>query len=273
VSCDNCGADTTNGLALCQACRAWFLVNAEFIPVYYRNLSRWRPSSASGIRSVPGSREPHALGSSGTDKIGAVLDETHGDILRLTKELAGDRPQLARVVARISRMEEEAFVHLACALLVKYVDALTTLPWIRGIVTGISEIETTLREETERAVPGWYAGACKLCQTPTHVVPGLTWVTCQGCGATTHASDHLDTILTEAREWVARPLQIAEAVVALVDAERSVPRLHKRISKWGERGQIEVFRQIDGEGDLCGPKRFRFGDVLDSLSEEGRKAS
>lgn len=270
MTCDNCGADTTNGLALCQACRAWFLVNAEFIPVYYRNLSRWRPSSASGAKRVRqvAPPMPSMPGSSSSDHIGNTLEEAHTDLLRLTEDLAGARPQYARVIARISAMEEETFVHLACALLTKYVDSLTTLSWIKGIVTGISEIETTLREKTELAIPGWYAGACKLCQTPTHVVPGLTWVTCQGCGATTHASDHLPIILEEARDWVAHPGQLAGALVALLDAEVSPFHLRKRISNWGNRDKLTPIRRLDSEGDPTGPKKFRLGDVLTLLENE-----
>jgi hypothetical protein len=168
MTCDHCGAETTNGLALCQACRAWFLVNCEFIPVYFRNLARWSPSQASGAKRVRqvAPPMPSMPGSSGRDHIGNVLEEAHTDLIRLTEQLATARPQFTRIVARISRMEEETFVLLVCALLVKYVDSLTTLSWVKGIVTGISEIETTLRDETERAMPGWYAGACRLCKTP-----------------------------------------------------------------------------------------------------------
>ena len=50
------------------------------------------------------------------------------------------------------------------------------------------------------------------------------------------------------------------------------PRLHKRISKWGERTEgkcIVPIRRLDADGDPIGPKRFRFGDVLDLLMSEG----
>jgi len=84
-----------------------------------------------------------------------------------------------------------------------------------------------------------------------------------------HASDHLTVILEEAQGWVAPPMRLAEALVALVDTELSVPRLHKRISKWGERGRIAAHRHRDSEGDEYGPKRYRLGDVLDLLHAEG----
>jgi hypothetical protein len=49
----------------------------------------------------------------------------------------------------------------------------------------------------------------------------------------------------------------------------SVPRLHKRISKWGEREQVENMRRRDSDGDEIGPRRYRMGDVLDRLLAEG----
>lgn len=151
-----------------------------------------------------------------------------------------------------------------------------TLEWCGEFVRDLGQHEAVLRGLTETAVPGWYAGACRrkiamdaTCGAPTYVVPGLTWVACGSCGATTYARDHLDTILDEARTWVARPMRLAEAVVALVDTELSAPRLHKRISKWGERQQITAVRKLDGDGDPVGPKRYRFGEVLDRLKAEG----
>jgi hypothetical protein len=64
-------------------------------------------------------------------------------------------------------------------------------------------------------------------------------------------------------------MRMAEALVALIDTEQSVPRLHKRISKWGEREQIDTVRRTDADGDAIGPKRYRLGQVLDRLLAEG----
>jgi hypothetical protein len=89
---------------------------------------------------------------------------------------------------------------------------------------------------------------------PTYVVPGLTWVTCRACGSTTYARDHLETILTEASDWIARPKALAEAIVALVDTEQSVPRLHERIKKWGHRERIAA-SGAPSAGTSGSPKR------------------
>ena len=88
-------------------------------------------------------------------------------------------------------------------------------------------------------------------------------VTCGSCGTTTYAKDHLEVILEEARDWTARPKDIAGAIVALVDGEQSVPRLYDRIRKWESLGWVESSRRVDAEGDPRGPKLYRLGDVLD----------
>ena len=296
LTCDHCGAETTNGLALCSGCRGMLLLLLEFVPVYFHNLSRWRPSSASGRRNVPGSREPRTPNPNAGDRIGRILDESHADLTGWARTLADDRPELGRVIDRVLGMDPEPCVRLLCALLTKRVATLTTLPWVRDLVQGIRKMERRLRIETEISIPGWYAGACRQCESATYVVPGLTWVTCNGitgwtddedprpirCGVTTAARDHLPIILNEARVWTARPSALAAALVALVDTEQSVPRLARRISKWGERGKITPVRfrtrdyMLDFETERimvveveAGYARYRFGEVFDRLMTAG----
>jgi hypothetical protein len=232
----------------------------------------------------------------GGDRIGRLLDESHADFTGWAQTLADDRPGFAPVIWRILAMDEERTVRLLCALLTKYVDSLGTLPWVRDLFMGVHQAERRLRVETERAMPGWYAGACARCGSSTYVVPGLTWVTCNGiigytddeeprpirCGMTTNAASHLEVILEEARDWVARPKPLAEALVALVDTEQSVPRLYERIHKWGKRGTITPLRfttrdyELDIETERfvvvdveTGHARYRFGEVFDRLMAAG----
>ena len=48
TTCLHCGSTTSNGLALCELCRRKALADLQFIPVYFRNLARWRsPCSGS----------------------------------------------------------------------------------------------------------------------------------------------------------------------------------------------------------------------------------
>lgn len=269
MRCLNCGADVDNGLGLCRLCQHYVTTALPYLAVYFRNLSRWKPERA-GSRPVPGSREPSGVTTARLDRVWDALDEAHNELVTRARELADDRPgHLARVIARILTFDEERTFRLLCALFERRIVTVATLGWAGDFVTAVNEHEARLRELTESVAPGWYAGACKRCGTGTSVVPGLTWVTCGGCGITTYARDHIDTVLDEARGWEARPMRIAEAVVALVDTEQSVARLYERIKKWEQRGKVDGIRAIDSEGDQIGPKRYRLGDVLDLIRAEG----
>lgn len=263
MTCQHCHAETTNGLALCERCQVATSVYLEFLPVYFRNLARWRPGSA-GSRPVPGSREPKGVFPATGDPVGNALNEVGADLATWARCLADDRG-----VDMPAAEGEASVVRVTCWLFSEHLTSIATLEWAGEFVRSLGQHESRLRELTMRVAPGWYAGGCARCGSPTHVVPGLTWVTCGGCGATTYARDHLETVLEEARSWVAPPMRLAEAVVAMLDTELSVPRLHKRISKWGERDRIQVLRRVDSDGDEVGPKRFRLGDVLDALASEG----
>lgn len=268
LQCLSCTAETTNGLVLCDRCQINATVKLEFIPVYFRNLARWRPGRAGG-RPVPGSRMPTGLGQvAPDDRVSRALDAAGNDITTWARSLADDRG-----IELPDAADEAETVSALCRLFAQNLTSIATLEWAGEFVTELAEHEKTLRWLTEEVVPGWYAGGCVHCGSGTYVVPGLTWVKCSCCDAITYARDHLETVLTEARDWVARPMRVAEAVVALVDTEQSVPKLHKRISKWGERGPdnggIVTYRSLDRDGDEVGPKKFRLGDVLDKLKSEG----
>jgi len=284
MNCYHCGAETTNGLALCELCRRKVETDLEFLPVYFRNLARWRPGRA-GSRPVPGSRVLYrdTISDGSGDRIWRALDEAGNDLTGWARKLADDR---GLEIPNGGDNEAEQAVVL-CGWLRDHLTSIATLEWCGEFMRsyfdrdrkqekapqGIGHHERQLRELTEAVMPGWYAGACRVCTLPTHVVPGLTWVTCTGCGTTTYARDHLDVILVEARPWVARPKRLAEAIVALVDTEQSVTRLYERIKKWGTRGRIPAIREMrvnDFDSEIeAGPKRFRLGDVLDRLSAEG----
>lgn len=277
IRCLHCGAETSNGLALCELCTRAAQTYLEFASVYFRNLARWRPGTA-GSRPVPGSREPSSGATVRTDRISRALDECGAEMVAHALQLAEDRPGI-----EIPDPDDEATQFLALAALMSTnLTSLSTLDWCGEFVTSMRRMEHRLRRLTEDYVPGWYAGGCQRvlgfdnegsavrCESGTYVVPGVTWVTCQACGTTSYARDHLEVILREARGWVARPKRLAESVVALVDSEVSVPRLYERIKKWEQRGKVEAVRLADAEGDPVGPKRYRLGEVLDLLAREGQ---
>lgn len=240
------------------------------------------------------------------DRISDALDEAFTALMTWAKALAGDREfprpyTLADAViagdlsdetkAQFEDDQAAAFRWL-CAGLDFHLVSISTLEWCGEMVRELDVHESKLRRLTEASIPGWYAGRCTRrvsmdarCGTPTYVVPGLTWVTCSGCGATTYARDHLETVINEAKEWVGSPRRVAEAVVALVDTEQSVTRLHDRIRQWSTRGdkpKLTAIQRVerdhvwsDAEQRLvvadvhAGPKRYRLGDVLDLLAKDG----
>lgn len=264
MSCHGCGATTTNGLALCDLCQTKVSADLEYLPIYFRNLARWRPGRA-GSRPVPGWREPRMAGAA-HDRVGKALEAAYTDVAGWARALAEDRPGIE--VPGTLDDEGSTFAGL-CRMLAEHLTTICTLEWCGVLVAEANVREAELRTLTEAIAPGWYAGACRRdeCGAPTYVVHGLTWVTCRSCGSTTYARDHLDAVIEEARAWVARPMRLAEAVVALTD-ETSVPRLHKRIARAGEQGRLLGYRRIDRDGDEVGPRSYRLGDVLDLLARD-----
>lgn len=269
MTCLSCTATTTNGLALCERCQIAASVYLEFFPVYFRNLARWRPGRAGG-RPVPSSRIPTSGATEANDRVSRALDEAGNALTTWARKLNDDRgvelPQIdggeAEQVAALSRWFAEHLTSVA------------TLDWCGEFICderhekgaecdGLGHHEHRLRSLTIEVAPGWYAGECHQCRMATHVIPGLTWVTCGTCGLTTYARDHLDAILDEARGWIARPKAIAEALVALLDTEQSVERLYGRIRKWESLGWVTPIRRLDVDGDPTGPKCYLLGDVVD----------
>jgi hypothetical protein len=243
---------------LCDLCRRADSINLEFLPVYFGNLSRWRPGRG-GSRTVPGSREPRRTITEASDRVSRALDEAGAMLTRRALQLADDRC----IESPVDQDDEAATIAVVCRWLNEHLTSISLLDWCGDFTHDLAAAERQLRHLTMTVVPGWYAGACQHCSASTYVVPGLTWVRCESCGATTYARDHLETLLNEARGWVAGPKHLAEAIVALVDTEPSVPQLHDRIRKWASLGWLEAVRRTDRDGDPIGPKRYRMGAVLD----------
>ena len=291
--CFSCQARTDNGLALCDMCRRFATDNLPVLQVYIRNLARFRkPPRPNGSLGVAG-QWLIKRGETEVDKVAKALEAAYNDLDRLVEMLKNDRG------VEPPQADSDAETAIAyCELLEKHVASIATCEWAGEFIRDIERHLHRLAEYTIQVVPGWYAGECQQvtgrdmegntyrCGTPLFVIPGATWLTCQGCGTSSHASDHIDTILEEASDWVAPPMRLAEALVSLIATEQSVPRLHKRISKWGETRKrkrkvdgeeveivtppkIAAVRRTDSEGDPIGPKRFRLGDVLELLLAEG----
>lgn len=304
IRCLHCGAETSNGLALCDLCRRLATDCLTYLQLYIRNLARWTPGRT-GSRKVPGSRVLYDGTTRGTgtgDKISDALDEVNNDLVSWARALVDARPQLARLHARLvtARTEErvteaEAAVWL-CKGFDRYLTSISTIDWCGEFLRKIVEHEERLRTLTESYVPGWYAGGCRQvvgfddegaavrCDSGTYVVPGLSWVTCRACGTTTYARDHLENIIDEASGWVGRPKALAEAVVALVDTEQSVTKVVQRIRWWAHKEWLTPIQHTKREhkfdpisetivlvDEPVGYARYRFGDVLDQVLRDTRR--
>lgn len=295
LTCLHCNAEVSNGLALCDLCQQKARLALEYLPVYYRNLARWRPGRA-GSRPVPGSRvlyDGTVRGDGTGDRISDRLDSVNNDLTTWARTLSDARPHVAKMLDRLAaaraaeRVDEIEAVTWLCRGFDRYLVSVSTLDWCGEFVRDLGRHERTLEALTQALIPGWYAGGCRHCGSGTHVVPGLTWVVCAGCGATTAARDHLETILDEARGWVAPPKRLAEAVVALIDGELSVPRVYARIRKWAEREQIGAHHRIERgyaydvalermvvADNQVGQPRYQLGEVLDMVwARESRSKS
>lgn len=297
IKCLSCGAETSNGLALCGLCREYASKCFVYLPIYFRNLARWRPGRA-GSRPVPGSRVLYdgPTSSDGTgDRISDRLDEAMTMATTRARELVEARQfqrpltfadavlsdDLPQDVADALNDDPARAMAALCVGFEAHLTSISTLDWCGDLVRDLSVHEGVLRKLTETLIPGWYAGGCRRCGSGTYVVPGLTWVTCGGCGATTYARDHLEIVLDEAREWAARPKALAYALVALLDSEQSVPRLYDRIRRWAAdealtpirrtvrahayNAETKVVEVVDQED---GPARYLMGDVLALLLRE-----
>lgn len=290
IHCLHCGAETTNGLALCELCQRQVQLALVYLPIHFRNLARWRPGRA-GSRPVPGSvvlYDGTTRGVGTGDRISDRLDEA-ANMLTTWARAAGDaRPHIETLVDRLARARSEERITEAesvawlCKGFGRFLTSVATLDWAGEFVRDLAHHEAILNGLND-LVPGWYAGACRHCQTPTSVIPGLTWVTCGGCGATTYARDHLDVVLDEARGWLARPKPLAEAIVALVDSEPSVQRLYTRLRQWAFTGDLMAVRRVTRDYEWndvtdrmevadveVGHARYRMGDVLDLVLRDTR---
>lgn len=284
TTCDGCSASISNGLRLCSRCRARVLVDLEFLPTYYANLTRWKPGRAGAGRSVPGSREPTGAapraGGMGDDRVARALDEAARTVILYADRLHLEKGVPVCVIdddptAEAGRVAVDR-VAASCGMLAAHLTVVAGLEWAGVLCRKVVMVEGRLRKMNEQLVPGWYAGICghridqdTVCTAPSYVVPGLTWITCPSCGKTSAARDHVETVLSEAQDWIASARQVAAAVVAMTDTETSVPRLYERIRKWCTRGRLTSYRALDDDGDPVGPHRVRLGDVVDLVRHEG----
>ncbi|MGZ6589339.1 MAG: hypothetical protein ACXVHX_34355, partial [Solirubrobacteraceae bacterium] len=197
MNCLHCSATVDNGMALCETCRAALMVRLEWVPVHFANLSRLytpgRPNGSfgggsggyGGLFDEDGNEIRFVREGGGLAQVQNALSLAHADLIGWARALADDRPQLEVAIEGIGQLGEREFVAAFCNLLSVNATTLLTLPWCGTLLTGLIRMERRLGRLTDQWVPGWYAGRCQRCETRCYVEPGVTWVTCSGCGVTT----------------------------------------------------------------------------------------
>src|SRR5689334_14250978 len=147
LRCLHCGAETSNGLALCELCQRFVRDCFAYLPVYFRNLARWRPGRA-GSRQVPGSRvlwmgevrDPDQTG----DRISDTLAEATNALTSWARVLVDHRPYLGRLLDRLTtakaeeRITEAEMIAWLCAGFDRYLTSIATIDWCGEFVRDVA---------------------------------------------------------------------------------------------------------------------------------------
>lgn len=272
IRCLHCGAETNNGLALCELCQDTLrhaLVNAA---AYFKDVDRIRPGQRVKVRSSYQSTPPPAL-DPGRDPIADALDYVATIVFGWCRNLEDDRPGIGTLPATTESR---------CGWMESHVSTISTLEWAGECLNEMLACERSLRRILDKADTGKYAGICGneigretideevvpvYCPRHLYSTSSTEWVTCPECGRCWNAEERRTKMRKDASDELAPVRTIAGIVVQLTD-EPSVERLTRRIEKWVDRKQLADYgvRVIEGR-----PRRvYRIGDVLDLVTGEVR---
>lgn len=277
LSCLHCGAEITNGTALCKRCQTTTRISLENIASYHADLfslggrvtrlrtSRGGVSDPTGnavARSEPEKDAPDVLAAEARTTL-------HGWV----RSLVCDRPGVSWPKDTVSAMT---------ACLARHLGSVATTEWAGEMVRELLDLELRLRKTVERGKGRWYAGICSalievdadgealFCDRDLYAIPGTSYVRCPVCRTDHSVTDRRATLLAEARETLLPLSTIAQVCVTLLEGEPSVERLYQRIHKWTQRGDLEDYgvRVLD---DRRAHRVYRLGDVLDTLIRDAAK--
>lgn len=272
TKCQNqdCGAETSNGLAMCERCTHTLRVALTNTAAYYADALRIVPGQRVRVRGAYQSTPPPSTRET-VDPISAATDYVDNIILGWARNLSDDRPTIEPFQTNITTV---------CGWLESHVGSIVTLEWAGECLREIQECERLLQRLIDRSDTGWYAGICANevgretdihgeivaleCPRQLYGTQSSSWVTCPECGRAWDASTRRDAMRAEAMERTAPVRVIARAVVGLSDDEMSVERLTRRIEQWVARGQL--VRAGTKVIDRKPRPVYRIGDVFDLLS-------
>lgn len=272
MKCLSCGAETTNGLALCERCRDTLTQALVNTSAYYADVDQIQPGQRVKVRSAYQSTTPPAF-TPVRDPISDALDHVATIVFGWCRNLEDDRP----VQPMPSTTERRL------GWLEGHITSIATLEWAGELLREMLDCERMLRRILDRADTGWYAGICGNevgretteggdvlpvnCERHLYGGSGKAWVRCPECGRTWDSGERRSKMIADARNEHAPVSVIAHATVGLMDGEHSVKRLANRIDQWVSRKKLQslgVRVLADGK-----PHRvYRLGDVFDLLGLE-----
>lgn len=264
LQCLSCGAETTNGLALCERCQRTMTEALVNVAAYFADVDRIRPGQRVKVRSAYRSTPPPAIAPP-RDQNSEALDHVATIVFGWCRNLEDDRPQVRTMPAT---------TELRCGWLEGYSISIATLEWAGECLREMVDCERMLKRILDRTDTGRYVGVCgneigrqefdegevETVTCPRHLyATGDSWIACPECGRNWPADERRDQMLKQARDELAPVRVIARIVVELTD-EPSVEKLTRRIEQWVHRKQLQDYgvRVLDGK-----PRRvYRIDDVV-----------
>lgn len=271
TTCDNCQAETTNGLSLCERCQTTLSIALVNVAAFHKDVLRIKPGERVKVRGAyqstppPSDQPPH-------DRISAAADYVSAVVFGWVQNLEDDRPGIKAAPRDTGDR---------CGWLEAHRVTIATLSWGGEILREMLECEEMLQRILDKSDTGWYAGVCGheigrevdqdgevqpiVCERYLYGTQGSAWVRCPECGRTWNAGDRREVMLNEARDEVAPVRVVARIVVGLMDGETSVERLTRRIEKWIDSGKLGDLgtRVLDGR-----PRKvYNLGEVFDLVKK------
>lgn len=273
LRCQHCGAEQSNGVALCSTCQQTLRVALVNTASFYTDALRIQPGQRVKVRAAYQSTPPPATAVT-FDPVTVATGYVDAIVIGWVRNLQDDRPGIGEPPADVAR---------ACGWLESHIASIATLEWAGEIVSEMLDCEHRLQRLIDRSDTGWYAGICGneigrevindegdvevlTCPRNLYGTQGSAWVRCPECGRTWNAGDRREVMMAEARKEVAPVRVIARVVVGLLDGEVSAERLTRRIEKWIEKKDLLDLgvRVLDGR-----PRRvYNIGEVFDLVKKD-----
>lgn len=284
LACLHCGAETTNGLALCER----HLRQLEEIPAdlaaWFADVDRLPPGSRLVVHRTPESQAPSSAEDS--DRIGTALAQAENAVGTWCRVLAEER-DLAPPALEVRELADS--IRRAAGWLGSHATTIATCEWAAECLRDLRRSALVLRRVLDNADTGRFIGICGhrlpgrpdgpdgepvVCTRGLYAVEGERWKTCPECGLAHDVERRREQLRREIADRLAPLRVVARAAVALTPEEPSVERATRRIEQWVRRGRLRdcgLRHYDDGSGpDPVARRHYRIGDVLALMERDTR---